>query len=456
MTLLCGSVGTAAAAQQPLPAPAEEVTAPDKAVAVAPVARDDQIDRRITEILRSTGWFQAPRVEVRDGVVFLDGTTGSEDHRNWARDLAAKTQDVVAVVNRIAVRQEVQWTFAPAMAEIERLGRQAIAMLPLIALALIVLPMAWYASRLVHRLSMRALRTQVASVFLRDVIARAIALPTLLLGIYIVLQVAGLTRLALSLIGGAGVLGIVIGFAFRDIAENFLASLLLSIRQPFRAGDFVEVAGFSGLVQSMNTRSTILLSLEGNHIQIPNATIFKSSIVNYTAAPQRREVLEVGIGYDASVSDVQDIILRVLKDHEAVTNEPPPMVLVDTLGSSTVNLKVYYWFDGHRYSELKVRSALLRLVKAALIEAGISMPDDAREIIFPEGVPLVQAGPTGAATAADLAAAKTARQQEVARVEPDAPATESEDRLENESADLEAQAGAGGAAIPEGRTDLLR
>ena len=435
--------------------PEPEVAAPEQAVSVEPTARDDAIERRIAGILEATGWYRGIAVAVEDGVVFLDGTASTDDHRTWARDLAAKTQDVVAVVNRIRVRPEIDWTFGPALGELETLARGSVAMLPLIVLALLVLPLAWWASRGVARLMRRFLARRVDSPFLADVIARAVAIPVFLIGLYIVLQVAGLTGLAVSLLGGAGVVGIVVGFAFRDIAENFLASLLLSIRRPFRSGDYIEVDGQLGLVQSMNTRSTVLLSGEGNHIQIPNATVFKNTIVNYTAAPARRVTAEVGIGYDDSISEAQAVIVGVLRAHPAIFDDPEPIVLVDALGAATINLKAYFWTDGHAFSILKVRSAVLRLMKRALVEHGISLPDEAREVIFPQGVPIV-----GQAERADIQTSEGSAAETPSRApRPAAPAdaepesSRAEGGLGNETADLTAEVAH--ATIPEAETNLL-
>ncbi len=380
-----------------------EVTAPSQAVSVEPVARDDEIARRILEIMRATGWYSGADVNVTDGIVFLDGRAASEDHKLWARDLATKTQDVVAVVNRISVVSEVKWSFAPALREMSGLARQALTSLPLVLFAFIILPLTWWLSTQAAKLARRWILGGINSPFLKDILARTLALPIFLIGLYIVLQLAGLTQVAFSVVGGAGVLGIVAGFAFRDIAENFLASLLLSIRRPFRSGDYIEVADMGGTVRSMNTRSTVLISPEGNHIQIPNSAIFKSTIVNYSASPNRRDTLAVGVGYDVSIAEAQTLILEVISAHEATLKEPEPMILVDTLGSSTVNIKAYYWMNAQDYSILKVRSALLRQVTNKLTEAGISMPDDAREVIFPQGVPVLQLDGAAEASARSLA-----------------------------------------------------
>ncbi len=408
-------------AEQTDTGPGVPSTATEPGVEIEPQAGDDQIGRRIHDILAATGWFADPRVDVRNGVVFLDGTTQTEAHREWAHSLSLRTDGVVAVVNRLAVKTEVAWTLRPAMNELRRLADRTLAALPLILLALVILPLAWVAASLSARLASRLLSRRVRTPFLRDIIARAVAIPVFLLGVYVVLQVAGLTQLALSLIGGAGVLGIVIGFAFRDIAENFLASLLLSIRQPFSRGDLIEVSDRRGFVQSMNTRSTVLVSEEGNHIQIPNAVVFKSIIHNLTAASNQRGDLSIGIGYDASVTETQRLILGVLQRHPAVCTTPEPMALVETLGASTVNMKGYYWFDGKAYSPLKLRSMLLRQVKTVLTEAGISMPDEAREVIFPQGVPVIGLeGSPGTVEAAKRAqAAEPPAEAEVSEAEHD-------------------------------------
>lgn len=399
MLLLCLTVTSPIAvhAQEP-PEPAtpvveDEVDVPDQ-VDVQPVAEDAQIAERLTRILQATEWFIAPMVEVRDGVVFLDGQTRTEERRTWAGNLARNTQDVVAVVNRIEVIPGPVWDFSPALTEIRTLWRRTIQTIPVMVFGFVVLAGAWWLMQPISHLAQRLLHDRLGSRLLIRIVGNTIAIPVFLLGLYLVLQVAGLTRLAITLLGGTGIVGIVIGFAFRDIAENFLASVLLSVQRPFYTKDWIEVAGYSGIVQQMNTRSTVLMTLEGNHIQIPNAIVFKNTITNYTANPNRRSDFVVGIDYNASVMQVQAIIDQVLKQHPAVLKKPDPLVLVDTLGAATVNLRIYFWYDATQYAPIKVRSSLMRLTKRALTDAGISMPDEAREVIFPHGVPLVQAQPS--------------------------------------------------------------
>ncbi len=176
--------------------------------------------------------------------------------------------------------------------------------------------------------------------------------------------------------------------AFRDITENFLASIFLSMHRPFETGDLIEVSGVTGYVQQLNVRTTILMNLDGNLVQIPNATVYKSTLRNFTTNCNRREDFDVGIGYDDSINEAQEIARNVLANHPAVLNDPEPSVLVDSLGKATVNLRVYFWLNGREHSWLKVRSSVIRLVKRAFQQHGISMPDEAREVVFPQGIPV--------------------------------------------------------------------
>lgn len=423
----------------------EDETDMPNQVDVQPVAQDEQIEERLTRILRATDWFTTPTVEVEEGVVFLDGQTRREEYREWAGNLARNTQDVVAVVNRIEVVPGPIWNFSPALAEIRTLWRRTVQAIPVVIFGIVVLVGAWWLMQPISSLSQRLLRNRLGSPLLTRIVASTIAIPVFLLGIYLVLQVAGLTRLAITLLGGTGIVGIVIGFAFRDIAENFLASVLLSVQKPFHSKDLIEVAGYSGIVQQMNTRSTVLMTLEGNHIQIPNATVFKNTITNYTANPNRRSDFLVGVGYDAALAQVQTVIDKVLNQHPAVLETPEPLVLVDTLGAATVNLRIYFWYDATQYAPIKIKSSLLRLTKRALADAGISMPDEAREVLFPQGVPIVQAQraeelpplPTPAARPAEIQGGQP--ESAAAAALPEPVTTAAEGNLRSEDAEIHEQ-----------------
>ena len=416
----------------------EELSLAPAKVDVKPVARDEEIRKRLQSVLDATGWFTDLQVRVEEGVVFLNGQTETDELKKWAGDLARNTQDVVAVANRTEVLKPSAWDYRPAWSGLLELWRDLIRSLPFFVFGLFVLALSVGAGMLATRGALAFLGRRIRAKLLRNVLARGAGVLMFLSGFYVVLRVSGLTQLALTVVGGTGLIGLVVGIAFRDITENFLSSIFLSMQQPFETGDLVEVASVTGYVQQLNVRTTILMTLDGNLVQIPNASVYKSTIRNFTINPNRREVFEVGIGYDDSINDAQEIARKVLAEHPAVLNDPEPAVLVDSLGRSTVNLRVYFWLNGHENSWLKVRSSVIRLVKLAFQKQGISMPDEAREVVFPQGIPvtLLDATPTDALGAMP----EKRRSTESPPEDLDAVSTKAEAGLYSEAVVIEEQA----------------
>lgn len=379
-------VGAVGAVQEPIISTDEELSPASAKVDVNPVARDEEIRTRLQRVLEATEWFIEPQVRVEQGVVFLNGRVESDELKKWAGDLARNTQDVVAVANRMEVPEPSVWDFRPAWSGLMALRRDFIRSLPFLAFGLFILALSVGAGILATRGAGVFLRGRVRANLLRSVIARAMGVLVFLIGLYIVLRVSGLTQLALTVVGGTGLIGLAVGIAFRDITENFLASIFLSMQRPFETGDLVEVVGVTGFVQQLNVRTTILMTLDGNLVQIPNAAVYKSNLHNYTTNANRRDDFAVGIGYEDSINDAQEIARKVLAEHPAVLDDPEPSVLVESLGTATINLRVYFWINGREHSWLKVRSSVIRLVKLAFQKHGISMPDESREVVFPKGI----------------------------------------------------------------------
>lgn len=258
--------------------------------------------------------------------------------------------------------------------------------LPGLALGVVVMLVFILLAPYVAKVLVKPLTRTTTSPLLRSVIQRSVSLVLILLGIYLFLFLAGLTGFAIAVVSGTGVVGLILGFAFRDIAENFISSLLLTIQRPFKIGDIVQVNDFTGIIQKVTARATTLVDFDGNHIQIPNATIYKGVIKNLTANPLMRGQFVVGVGYDADIQHAQQMAREITIGQENVLRDPEPQILIDELGSSTYNLKVYFWVDVEKTSVVKMSSVLMRNITLAFLEAGISMPDDAREIIFPQGL----------------------------------------------------------------------
>lgn len=353
---------------------------------VKPQALDDEISQRLENILKSTNWFLDPVVNVKDGVVFLQGRTRTDEYKKWAGELAHNTQDTVAVVNRIQVMAPSISDFQPIIAGLLEQWRKFLRTIPSIIFGLLILGITWLAVKGITFLARLFLKNGLKNPLLQRVIIWGIGLGISLIGLYTVFHIMGLTDIALTVIGGTGLLGIILGIAFKDITENLLASIFLSINNPFHGGDLIEIDGIIGYVQRLTVRTTILITLEGSYVQIPNAKVYKSNIRNYTSNPNRRENFIIGIGYGCAISDAQEIALKILQEHPAVLNDPEPWVLVDSLSSATVNLRIYFWLNGKKHSWLKVTSSVIRLIKRAYQAGGIPMPDEGRERVFPDGI----------------------------------------------------------------------
>lgn len=360
-------------------------------VPLTPRVDDGAIRERLERIYDATGWFEGVRLRVDEGVVFLEGVADTSTQRRWAVELAGRTEGVAGVVNAMDVRSSA-WDFSAAQDGLRTLWDDALRALPLLMLGLVILVLAALAASIATRGARRVLAARVDSRLLRGLLSRGAGVMVFIAGLYIVLRISGLTQLALTVVGGTGLIGLAVGIAFRDITENYLASIFLSVQRPFRTGDLVEINEVVGYVRQLNVRTTVVMTLNGSTSQLPNSTVYRSVIRNYTTNPNRREDFMVGIGYDDNIAHAQEVARGVLSAHPAVLNDPEPWVLAEDLGRATVNLRIYFWLNGHEHSWLKVRSSVIRLIKRAFQENGISMPDEAREVIFPKGVPVRMLG----------------------------------------------------------------
>ena len=217
--------------------------------------------------------------------------------------------------------------------------------------------------------------------FIADIYRQIIRLAFMVGGVVVALDILGATALLSTILGAAGIIGLAIGFAVRDTVENFIASVMLSIRQPFRPNDTVEIEGDMGKVIRLTSRATILLSFDGNHIRIPNATVFKSRIVNYSRNDERRFVIDLGVAYDTDLSVAQDLALQTVTSLPFVIGEPAPAVWIEELGDSAVIIKVAGWIQQHETSYLKARSEAWRLCMTAFDHAGIVMPETTLRVL---------------------------------------------------------------------------
>ncbi len=354
---------------------------PSGTIAVADSAEQDAaIARRIREILGELDGYEDVTVTVSSGIVTLRGTAIDGPALSRLNEISGRVEGVVTIENRVQETTDVARRLDPAIERFRIRMEQFINYLPLAGIAIAAFALVVFAGLLIARMN-RPWDRLAPNAFIADIYRQVIRIVFMLGGLVIALDILGATALLSTILGAAGIIGLAIGFAVRDTVENFIASIMLSIRQPFRPNDQVEIEGDIGKVIRLTSRATILLSFDGNHIRIPNATVFKSRIVNYTRNDERRFVIDLGVAYDTDLARAQDLALRTVSSLPFVINEPAPAVWIEKLGDSAVILQVAGWIRQHETSYLKARSEAWRLCMAAFDHAGIVMPETTLRVL---------------------------------------------------------------------------
>jgi small-conductance mechanosensitive channel len=267
---------------------------------------------------------------------------------------------------------------------IQSMTNDLLGRLPYIAVALVVFVFFYFAGKgvrvLVRRLADRSKRnrnlgivfgrlTQWLIWFIGLLVATVIAVPRFTPG---------------QLIQLLGISGVAIGFAFRDILQNFLAGILILLTEPFRINDQIIFGDYEGTVEDIQTRATYIKTYDGRRVVIPNAELFINSVVVNTAFNRRRLEYDVGIGYGDDIDRAKELIFEVLDGIPNVLKDPQPEVLVVELAESSVNLRVMWWIKPPRRLEtLAAQDAVLAAIKQRLyVEEGIDLPYPTRQILF--------------------------------------------------------------------------
>ena len=172
-----------------------------------------------------------------------------------------------------------------------------------------------------------------------------------------------------------GISSVAIGFAFKDILQNFLAGLLLLMTEPFQLNDQVKIGDFEGTVEDIQTRATVICTYDGRRVVIPNGEVFNKAIIVNTAYEKRRLEHDLSIGYDEDIDTARRVIVQTLRDTPNVMNEPEPEVLAMELGDSSIVLRARWWINPPRQVDvMQARDQVITRVKRALDKAGIEIP----------------------------------------------------------------------------------
>lgn len=335
---------------------------------------DDALERRMRAVFSSIDDFQAIQVDVANGVVQLSGEVTQGPMVDRAAALAEQFEGVLYVDNDLEQATDVETRVTPAIARLQAYWDDAVAALPVFAVALLVLLLFWGLARLIDRWRLPIGRLGVTPLG-QSLVNRTLRAALLLVGLILALDILGVTALVGALLGTAGVVGLALGFAFQDIVENYLAGVLLSLRRPFGVGDLVMIQGQEGKVVRLTSRELVMMTLEGNHLRVPNATVFKNDILNYTRNPLRRFDFTVGIGVQEDLADAMPIGLSTLEDMPGVLDDPEPFARIEGFGNSSMTVRFHGWVDQREVDYAKVRSEAIRLVKVALDDADVDLPE---------------------------------------------------------------------------------
>ncbi|HEX8265514.1 MAG TPA: mechanosensitive ion channel family protein, partial [Pyrinomonadaceae bacterium] len=246
--------------------------------------------------------------------------------------------------------------------------------LPYIIVGIIVFLIFVVIARVVSRVIHTAgVRTRL-DVTLADLLGRLASFVVTILGIFVAAVVIFPAFRPGDLIAGLGITSVAVGFAFKDVLQNFFAGILILWRRPFIVGDQLKFKDYEGTVEEINVRSTRLKTFDGERAVIPNGDIYSNAVLVKTAYEKRRVKFVVGIGYLDDIERGRQTIQRVLDATEGVLQDPGPWIYVSELAPSSVNFTVYFWTDSQQANVLKVSDKVATGIKYALDKAGIDMP----------------------------------------------------------------------------------
>lgn len=337
-------------------------------------ATDSEIATRIRQVLGELDAYDDVRVSVSSGVVTLEGLVLDSAAEEELTQIVRRVQGVVAIENAVRQNADLNERLAPAVDRLLGRGESILVNAPIFLIALGVFGgIAGFGWLLAPRVSLW--QRLAPNRFIADIYRTGARVAFILLGLVIALDILNATALIGAILGAAGVVGLAIGFAVRDTVENFIASILLSLRQPFRPNDFIEIDGDMGNVARLTSRAMILISPDGNHIRIPNATVYKGRIVNYTRAPNRRFTFSLGVDADSDLAGALATAVGALDGLSFVLSDPPVGAWISEVGDSNVILTFAGWVNQRDSDFLKARGEAIRAAKSALENAGFGLPE---------------------------------------------------------------------------------
>ena len=258
---------------------------------------------------------------------------------------------------------------------IEMLPNMAVAILLLIVFVLL----AKLSSNLFGKLFTKTSDNKV----LKNLFSTIVYYIVLGIGLFIILGILQLDKAVTSLLAGVGVVGLALGFAFQDIAANFVSGIILAFRRPFQIGDIVEINDVMGKVSRTNLRVTVIQTFQGQEVYIPNKDVLQTAIFNYSILGKRRIDLAVGVSYGDDLDHVQKLVTDTVKNIEGIIDTDSLIFDYQEFGSSSINFNIRFWIN---YPEqpgyLKMKTTVIKAIKKAFDENDITIPFPIRTLDF--------------------------------------------------------------------------
>ena len=259
----------------------------------------------------------------------------------------------------------------------------AITILPNLVVAVFIAIAFGFIARIIGNIAGTVMRRTFESRQIAGLLTSIVKSLVLVAGIFIALDFVGLKGTVTSLLAGAGIIGLAIGFAFQDMTENFIAGIAMGIRKPFEIGDVIKAEGVFGNVKSINLRNTLVETFYGQLEVIPNKILFRNILTNYSTLGKRRIEVPVGISYADDIEKAGKVIVEAMKDKEYVIIKDETAVYAESFGDSSINLVLWFWISyPGEHGFMDVRHDAVCTVKTVLEENDILIPFPIRTLDF--------------------------------------------------------------------------
>lgn len=278
---------------------------------------------------------------------------------------------------------ELDNVYDTLVGKLEMWLRSAIEMLPNLAMALIVVVIFYALAKVIKNTVGRLLGKITQNKTVTGLVQTIISVVVLAAGFFFALSILNLDGAVTSLLAGAGILGLALGFAFQDIASNFISGVLLSIRHPFGIGDIIETNDYFGTVQKLNLRNTIIRTPQGQIIFMPNKSVYENPLINFTKTGVRRIDLECGVSYGDDLEKARKVAIEAIEGLDARDKTKDIELYYDSFGGSSVDFKLRFWIDFDKLPQyLGARSEAMIKLKKAFDENDIMIPYPIRTLDF--------------------------------------------------------------------------